>query len=104
MRNNNILYAIGGLASVLLVWNLYTIFVQLPDESAQGAIYRIIFFHVPAAFTFMLGAFAAMVGSVLFLVRRDFRYDSFAAGVTEVALAFGAVNLLTGMIWARVIW
>src|SRR3954451_12865386 len=101
---NNVLYAIGGLASVLLIWNLYTIFIQLPDESAQGAIYRIIFFHVPAAFTFMIGAFASMVASVLFLARKDFRYDAFAASVTEISLAFGAVNLLTGMIWARVIW
>jgi len=80
------------------------IFIQLPDESAQGAIYRIIFFHVPAAFTFMIGAFASMVASVLFLARKDFRYDAFAASVTEISLAFGAVNLLTGMIWARVIW
>lgn len=99
-----LLTATGLTAGGLLIWNLYTIFVALPDEISQGAIYRIIFFHVPAAITFMLAAFAAMVASVLFLVRRDFRYDAFAAGVTEVGLVFGAINLLTGMIWARVIW
>jgi heme exporter protein C len=101
---NRILYATGAVASALLVWNLYTIFVGLPDEADQGAIYRIIFFHVPAAFTFMLAAFASLVASVLFLVRKDFRHDAFAASATEVALVFGAVNLATGMIWARVIW
>ena len=99
-----LLFGTGIAASALLVWNLYTIFVGLPDEAAQGAIYRIIFFHVPAAAAFMFAAFASLVASVLFLVRKDFRFDSFAAGVTEVGLVFGAINLLTGMIWARVIW
>ena len=99
-----LLYGTGIAASALLILNLYTIFVALPDEAAQGAIYRIIFFHVPAAATFMFAAFASMVASVLFLARKDFRYDAFAEGVTEVGLVFGAVNLLTGMIWARVIW
>ena len=32
---------------LLLARNLYVIFVALPDEAAQGAIFRIIFFHVP---------------------------------------------------------
>jgi heme exporter protein C len=99
-----LLYGVGAGAALLLVFNLYTIFVALPDEAAQGAIYRIIFFHVPAAFTFMLGAFASLVASVLFLSKKNFRFDAFAAAVTEVALVFGAINLVTGMIWARVIW
>jgi heme exporter protein C len=99
-----LIYATGVLASALLVWNLHTIFVGLPDEADQGAIYRIIFFHVPAAATFMFGGFAAMVASILFLVRKDFRYDAIATSVTEVALVGGAINLITGMIWARIIW
>ena len=99
-----LLYGTGIAASALLILNLYTIFVDLPDEAAQGAIYRIIFFHVPAAATFMFAAFASLVASILFLARKDFGYDAFAAGVTEVGLVFGAINLLTGMIWARVIW
>lgn len=100
----NLIYGTGAAALALLLWNLYTILVGLPDEIAQGAIYRIIFFHVPAAAAFMFAAFASMAASVLFLVRKDFRYDAFAASVTEVGLVFGAINLLTGMIWARVIW
>ena len=45
-----------------------------------------------------------MVASVTFLVRKNFRADALAASATEVALVFGAVNLATGMIWARIIW
>jgi heme exporter protein C len=99
-----IMTAMAVVAALLLARNLYVMLLQLPDEAQQGAIYRIIFFHVPAAWTAFLGFFAAMVASILYLVRKDLRYDAFAASVTEVGLAFGAANLITGMIWGRVIW
>ena len=92
------------LAAILLAYNLYVILLVLPDEAAQGPIFRIIFFHVPAAWTAFLGFLAAAVASVLYLVRKDLRYDAFAVAVTEVGLAFAAANLVTGMIWARIIW
>ncbi len=94
----------AGVAAVLLVRNLYVMLMQLPDEAFQGAIFRIIFFHVPAAWTAFLAALVSMLCSIFYLVRRDLRYDSVAVAVTEVGLAFGAVNLITGMIWARIIW
>lgn len=94
--------AIAG--ALLLTYNLYQIFLVLPDEAAQGPIYRIIFFHVPAAITAFTGFFAALVLSALYLSSGNLRYDSLAASVTEVALVFACVNLVTGSIWARVIW
>src|SRR5688500_7598169 len=99
-----LIYALAAIAALLLTRNLYQMFLGLPDEVLQGAIYRIIFFHVPAAFTFMTRALVSMVASVLYLFRKDFSADSVAASVTEVGLVFGVVNLLTGMIWARIIW
>jgi heme exporter protein C len=95
---------LSGIAAILLVRNLYQILMVLPDEAQQGAIYRIIFYHVPAAWTAFVGFFAAMVASILYLAKKNLKYDSFAAAVTEVGLAFGAVNLITGMIWGRIIW
>ncbi len=99
-----LIYGGGAVAAALLIYNLYSMFMELPDEAAQGAVYRIIFFHVPAAATFMFAAFASMVASALFLFRKDFRFDTFAAAATEIGLVFGAINLITGMIWARYAW
>jgi heme exporter protein C len=99
-----LIYGIGVLAAVLLARNLYSIFMQLPDEVSQGMIYRIIFFHVPAAITAMLCAGVACIASVGFLVTKSFRYDAVAVAVTEVGLAFLAANLVTGSIWGRIIW
>lgn len=98
-----VIIAMLALAAVILVRNLYVISV-LPDEVNQGQIFRIIFFHVPAAAAAMTGSAVALIASVLFLIRKDFFYDSLAVAVTEVGLAFLAVNLVTGSIWARVIW
>jgi heme exporter protein C len=91
-------------AAILLAYNLYNIFVMLPDEASQGYIYRIIFFHVPAAWVGMIGFFAAMTLSVLYLAGGDLKYDSLAASIVEVSVVFSTVNLVTGSIWARVIW
>lgn len=92
-----------ALAAVLLLRNLYSISV-LPDEVNQGQIFRIIFFHVPAAVVAMVGSAVALLASVMFLIKKDFKYDALAVAITEVGLAFLAVNLVTGSIWARVIW
>jgi heme exporter protein C len=84
--------------------NLAVMLLVLPDEAAQGAIYRIIFFHVPVAWSAFAGFLTAAIASILFLIRKDLWYDALAVSVTEVGLAFGAANLITGMIWGRVIW
>jgi heme exporter protein C len=99
-----VIIALAAIAAVFLARDLYVILLRLPDEAAQGAIYRIIFFHVPAAWTALLCYTAAMVASVLYLAKKNMAYDSFAASVTEVGLAFGAANLVSGMIWGHIIW
>jgi heme exporter protein C len=67
-------------------------------------IFKIIFFHVPAAITALTCALVSCVASILFLITRKFKYDALAVAVTEVGLAFLAANLVTGSIWGRVIW
>ena len=99
-----ILIGLSLFAAALLVRNLYVMLVDLPDEVAQGAIFRIIFFHVPAAWTAFLGFFVALVLSILYLATKDLKWDAMAVAVTEVSLVFGAANLVTGMIWGRIIW
>jgi heme exporter protein C len=91
-------------AACLLAIDTAVILLRLPDEASQGAIYRIIFYHVPAAWTAFVGCFAALVASILYLVKRDLDYDAAAVAVTEAGLAFGAANLVSGMVWGRVIW
>src|ERR1051325_4301968 len=95
---------ITGAAAVLLIMRDINVIAGLPQEASQGAIFKIIFFHVPMAMTAMLRAAMALIGSVLFLITRNFKWDAIAVSVTEVGLAFLAGNLITGSIWGRIIW
>jgi heme exporter protein C len=98
-----ILYGLGAAAALLIARDINVI-VSLPPEASQGAIFKIIFFHVPMAMTAMLCSFVALIGSVMSLLTKNFKYDALAVAVTEVGLAFLAANLVTGSIWGRVIW
>lgn len=101
---NKILMAVALLSGLYLVRNLYIILLQLPDEAAQGAIYRIMYFHVPGWITSFSAYFLAGVASVWYLIKRDPRADEFAVALTEVGTIFTMLGLATGMVWARIIW
>ncbi len=94
----------AAVAGVILLWNLRTILLVEPDELNQGAIYRIIYFHVPTILAGFTGFFLSLCASIGYLMKRDLAWDGFAASVTEVGLAFATVVLVTGSIWARIIW
>ncbi|HWB84321.1 MAG TPA: cytochrome c biogenesis protein CcsA [Bryobacteraceae bacterium] len=98
-----IMYILGAAAILLLVRDIHLI-AGFPPEASQGYIFKIIFFHVPAAITGMIAAAAALVASALYLMTRNLKYDAAAVAVTEVGLAFLGINLVTGSIWGRVIW
>jgi heme exporter protein C len=99
-----IIVTLSVLAGLILAWNLHRIFLQVPDEANQGAIFRIIYFHVPAAITSFTGFYIAMFSAVGYLVRKDLRFDSIAASINEVSLAFATITICTGSIWGRIIW
>jgi heme exporter protein C len=102
MRDKAI-FVLGAIAMALLVNDMIHI-IGLPDEMRQGAIFKIIFFHVPVAFTALTACGVSLVASILFLITRNFLFDALAVSVTEVGLAFLAANLVTGSIWGRNQW
>jgi heme exporter protein C len=99
-----ILTIIGLAAGLYLLRNLYMMLLAFPDEVAQGAIYRIMFFHIPSWFVCFSCSFLAGLASVWCLVKKDLRADALAVSLTEICLVFCALGLITGMIWARIIW
>lgn len=101
---DRIMLLLTAICAALLTFSLHKIFLVLPDEANQGAIYRIVYVHVPAIFTGFTGFFVALGASAAYLITGKLKYDAFAAAVTEVALAFATIVLATGMIWGRIIW
>ena len=88
-----LVYLLAAVAAALLTWNLYKIAFVLPAE-ANVAAYQIVYFHVPAAFTALCGFFVALGFSGTYLATGNLKFDNYAAGVTEVALAFATVRIL----------
>src|SRR5258706_1856760 len=99
-----LVYFVGALVAVLFVRNLYVILTVLPDEANQGAMYRIMFFHIPSWWTAGLALMLSAGTSVAYLRTGKLKYDTISVSVTEVAVVFLCIGLTTGMIWARIIW
>jgi heme exporter protein C len=91
--------ALVGLAGVYVLALGYT-----PIEARQGMAQKIFYLHVPAAWCALLAFSLVGITSALYLWLLDPRLDRFAAASAEVGVAFGAVMLTTGPIWAKPIW
>ena len=75
-----------------------------PVEARQGLAQKIFYLHVPAAWSALLSFSMVGISSALYLWLKDARLDRFAASSAEVGVAFSAVMLTTGPIWAKPIW
>jgi heme exporter protein C len=93
------LTALLGLVAVYVLAIGYT-----PVEARQGMAQKIFYLHVPAAWSALIAFSLVGVTSALYLWLHDPRLDRFAAASAEVGVAFSAVMLTTGPIWAKPIW
>jgi len=101
MRRGRVLVILGlmAVASDFVRALLYT-----PLEARQGLAQKIFYVHVPAAWSAMMAFGLVGIASALYLWLEDQRLDRFAAASAEVGVAFGAIMLTTGPIWAKPIW
>jgi heme exporter protein C len=91
--------ALAGLAAVYVLALRYT-----PIEARQGVAQKIFYLHVPSAWCALMAFSLVGIASALYLWLHDPRLDRFAAASAEVGVAFSAVMLTTGPIWAKPIW
>lgn len=94
------------LFSTLLLFGatLYTIFEVAPVEKQMGIAQKIFYFHVPSAYAMYIGFGVSAVGSLLYLVKRDSKWDAFGVAGAEVGFLFWMIVILTGPLWARKAW
>lgn len=98
----NVLAAVA--VFLLLGAAAYASFFIAPTEAKQGLIYRILFLHVPSAWTGLTAFFISFVANLLYVWRRQPRWDWLGVSAAEVGLAFTTVVLVTGPIWAHPVW
>jgi heme exporter protein C len=94
-----------GLPALLaMLGALYMIFLWVPPEATMGDIQRIFYFHVPAAFVAFTASFVGGIAAILYLIKRDARYDDLSLAANESVVVFQAVNIIMGILWARPVW
>jgi heme exporter protein C len=94
----------GLLAALAMLVHLYLTFVWVSTEATMGIIQRIFYFHVPAAMTSFVACFVGGIASILYLVKRDNKWDDLSLAANETVVVFEAVNIIMGSIWARRVW
>ncbi len=92
------------LTYVLMLLALYTIFIYAPVEKTMGVIQKIFYIHVPSAFLAYLAFFITFIASIIYLYRKDPKWDTVAHCAVETGVIFCTIVLITGPIWARPIW
>ena len=75
-----------------------------PAQGFIGESSRIVFFHVPCAWTSSLAFLVAAGYSLAFLVRRNPWHDDIAAAAVRIGLLFGILTLITGSLFANIMW
>ena len=95
--------ALPALAGAGLVAGLF-LAISAPPDAIQGEFVRILYVHVPSAWLAFMAFGVTALGSIMWLIRKDERWDRLAASSAEVGVLFTALALLTGMIWGRPVW
>lgn len=100
-RLDMVLWGILGLGMVAA---LYMALIQAPMERTMGDLQRIFYFHVPAAIAGMTAFAVNFVASLMYVIRRNRRWDNLALSAAEVGVMFFSMVLVTGPIWAKPAW
>jgi heme exporter protein C len=84
--------------------SLYLVFFYAPREAIMGDVQRVFYYHVAAGWVGALAFLVAAVAGVIYLVRKDRKWDKVAFASVEIGVIFTLINIVSGSIWARPIW
>ncbi len=93
-----------SIAGLLLLTAIYMIFLYVPTERVMGPIQKIFYFHLSCALGAFLSFVTAFVCGLLYLIKKDLKWDILGAASVEIGLVFTTLVLITGMLWGRPIW
>jgi heme exporter protein C len=95
---------IGWAAAGLGVAGLLAGLTIAPPDAVQGQAQRLMYVHVPAAWTAYAAFFVVLVASGAYLIWNDPRWDRAARAAAEIGLAATALTFLAGTLWGKLTW
>jgi heme exporter protein C len=75
-----------------------------PKGEELGIVQKIFYVHVPSAWAGFLGIIISAIFGIIYLYRRENRYDKLSHSFMEVSVVFITVGLFTGSLWAKPAW
>lgn len=78
--------------------------MPIGDIPGLGSKARIIFFHVPMSWLAVVAFFMAMWYGIVYLRRKQIKYDIKSATAAELGFIFSILATITGSIWAKFNW
>ena len=82
----------------------YASFFIAPTERTMGTLQRIFYFHAATAWAGETTFFVCFVANLLYIWKRQPKYDWLGVTCAEVGAACITVVLITGPIWAKPVW
>lgn len=106
MNNRLLLWqrVLGWLALLMVAADVYFVFFYAPTEKYMGDVQRLMYYHVATAWNAYLAFGLVLIFSILYLWRREERFDHWAVSAAEVGVLFTTLVLVTGPLWARPVW
>ena len=91
-------------AALAVLGALAVVIFYAPLEAAMGAVQKIFYFHLSAAWAGMLSFMIAAIAGGIYLARRQTRWDQLSLSAVEVGLVLMLMAIVGGSIWARQAW
>jgi heme exporter protein C len=92
------------LSALMFFGALGMVFLYAPLEEIMNYVQKIFYFHISNAWVGMLGFIFAAVAGVVYLVKKDLKWDIVELASVEISLVFFLIAIVTGSIWARPAW
>jgi len=94
-----------ALAAFLLIYTVFAGFLgEVPALAILNESIRNLYFHVTMWFAMMILLIVSLVNSIKYLGDLRPQSDLLAAESAGIAMIFGTLGLLTGMVWAKYTW
>jgi heme exporter protein C len=78
--------------------------INSPADRDMGHLQKIMYVHVPSAWLAFTAFGVVLIASLLYIWKRDLKFDLFAASAAEIGTLFTALTIAQGSIWGRPTW
>lgn len=94
-----------SLSAVLLMYTVIMGFLgDVPEMAILNETIRNMYFHVTMWFAMMILLMVSLYNSIRYLGEFNLKVDILAEESARIAMLFGTLGLLTGMVWAKYTW